>query len=248
MQDALAASKLQEKQAKYANAGQETQPAKATEGAPEGNFETKAPKLEIRKSSCPIPCQPARRVVSRPKTQNLDWSFIFSPNSSRGNQTASPRAPRRKTPQISVNRAKPTMLKLDSQLLTQTELNATGKFLNVARPKSSAFRSARDSDRETTCSSRLSARTSAQDDQPLETDPSMIKVADLLQMKQVLPKSTIRRDMFGNIRAAPRHRIEIEEPTEEFAMTQRKPRHNIESLLDATLYVENVTRAAKSLD
>jgi len=67
-------------------------------------------------------------------------------------------------------------------------------------------------------------------------------------MKAVLPKSKIRRDMFGNLLPAPR--IARAETINEsgFEMTQQRPKRCIDPLLDPHLYVERVVRIAKSCD
>jgi hypothetical protein len=50
-----------------------------------------------------------------------------------------------------------------------------------------------------------SARSSVMED-PIATEfEETIKVADLLNMTTDLPKSKIRRDMFGNLRPVPRN-------------------------------------------
>jgi hypothetical protein len=78
---------------------------------------------------------------------------------------------------------------------------------------------------------------------------ALIKVADLIKDRDVLPKSTIRRDMFGNLRAAPKYtRIEPEQSNDGFTETLRKPSRDIDPLLDPHLYVAHVTRVAKSAD
>jgi hypothetical protein len=76
-----------------------------------------------------------------------------------------------------------------------------------------------------------------------------IKVADLINMRTVLPKSKIRRDMFGNLRPAPRvAKIEVSSKIEGFTQTDQKPKRSIDTLLNPALYVERITRIAKSCD
>ena len=125
-----------------------------------------------------------------------------------------------------------------------------GKYLKApSRPKSSSYRS----DASTAyTSTAVSARSSAMSEYPAEAQCELegtIKVADLINMRAVLPKSTIRRDMFGNLRPVPRAaRIAVEGENEGFAETQQKPKRSIDPLLNPALYVERITRIAKSCD
>lgn len=69
-------------------------------------------------------------------------------------------------------------------------------------------------------------------------------------IRPVLTGSKIRRDMFGNLRAVPRH-LSATGPRESaaFKLTPEKPKHNIDALLDANLYVERIVdRLSKTID
>lgn len=82
-----------------------------------------------------------------------------------------------------------------------------------------------------------------------EQESATIKVADLINMQAVLPKSRIRRDMFGNLRAVPNNaRMEPAEENNGFTLTQQQRSTALDSLLDPTLYVQHLTRVARSCD
>lgn len=88
-----------------------------------------------------------------------------------------------------------------------------------------------------------------EEDYPAEQESATIKVADLINMRAVLPKSKIRRDMFGNLRAVPRStRMMPAEENEGFTRTQQQQTGGLDSLLNPTLYVEHLTRMARSCD
>lgn len=88
-----------------------------------------------------------------------------------------------------------------------------------------------------------------EEDYPAEQESATIKVADLINMRAVLPKSKIRRDMFGNLRAVPRStRMMPAEENEGFTLTQQQQTRGLDSLLHPTLYVEHLTRVARSCD